>query len=66
MRNDENSQIQVTLERLAERHPEVSPTVMAAIVAHARDSFADARIRVFIPLPIERRANIELAAASRN
>ncbi|MEC3957919.1 hypothetical protein VMT65_33125 [Nocardia sp. CDC153] len=62
MRNDEDTQIQFALERLIQRHPEVPATTVVAIVTSAREALADAPVRNFVPLLIERRANLALAA----
>ncbi|WP_405182564.1 hypothetical protein OG225_16895 [Nocardia sp. NBC_01377] len=63
MRNDEATQIQFIQERLTQRHPELPPGTIAAIVVRARDVFAEAKVRKFIPLLVERRAKIELSAS---
>ncbi|UFS98554.1 three-helix bundle dimerization domain-containing protein [Nocardia huaxiensis] len=62
MRHDEATQIQFVQQRLTERHPELSAGTIAAIVARARDAFTDAKVRHFVPLLVERRAEIELSA----
>ncbi|MTE15642.1 three-helix bundle dimerization domain-containing protein [Nocardia aurantiaca] len=64
MRDDEDTQIQFALERLIRRHPEVPPSRVAGVVAQAREVFVDAKVRNFVPLLIERRAALELAAMS--
>ncbi|MFJ4654477.1 three-helix bundle dimerization domain-containing protein [Nocardia sp. NPDC088792] len=61
--NDEATQIQSVLEKLTRHHPEISPSAIAAIVDRSRDALAGARVRNFVPLLVERRANIELAAS---
>ncbi|MFI5783105.1 three-helix bundle dimerization domain-containing protein [Nocardia sp. NPDC051570] len=62
MLNDEDTQVRSVLEKITTHHPEMPPGTIAAIVARARDSLAGARVRNFVPLLIERRVNIELAA----
>ncbi|GAM46833.1 three-helix bundle dimerization domain-containing protein [Nocardia seriolae] len=63
VRNDEATQILFIQERLTRRHPEVPETIIAGIVARARDAFTDAKVRNFVPRLVERRAIIELAAS---
>jgi hypothetical protein len=48
------------VERLIRRHPEVDDSVIIELVAETHRYFADARVRDFIPLLVERRANREL------
>ncbi|MVU78386.1 hypothetical protein GPX89_14170 [Nocardia sp. ET3-3] len=61
MRTDEATQIQLVQDNLISHHPEVPASVIAEMVAHAREALTDARIRHFVPLLIERRARIELS-----
>ncbi|MEU6586134.1 three-helix bundle dimerization domain-containing protein [Nocardia sp. NPDC046763] len=64
MRNDEATQIRFVRDRLTEHYPQVSPGIIAEIIARAQAALTDARVRTFVPLLVERRARIELSAVT--
>lgn len=66
MLNDEDTQVRFVLEKLTRRHPEVAPQVLAEMVEQTRSTFADATVRSFVPLLIERRMTIELSSHATN
>ena len=57
---DEDAAIQDVIDRLAERFPKLPPTQIADAVFEARDSFARAQVRDFVPLLVEREARARL------
>ncbi|WP_054812649.1 three-helix bundle dimerization domain-containing protein [Nocardia arizonensis] len=61
MRFDEETQIRQVIERLANRYPDVGPGTIERTVADARAKFADAKVRDFVPLLVNKRAKQTLA-----
>ncbi|MFE3289993.1 three-helix bundle dimerization domain-containing protein [Rhodococcus sp. NPDC059234] len=59
--DDEQRHIEFVIERLARKHPEVPTPTVRAIVAAAHAHFAGRRVRDFVPLLVERKAEAELS-----
>lgn len=59
-RSEEHRAIAEVVDRLAQQFPEVPPAEIAATVSATRPEFADAPIRDFIPLFVERSAKHRL------
>lgn len=58
---DEEAELADIVERLQARFPHTPRHVIEARVAEARDHFARARVRDFVPVLIEREARARLA-----
>jgi len=58
---EEDRLIGAAIDRLVMDHPDVPEHAVHDIVASVRRQFADARIRDFVPLFVERRTKEELA-----
>ena len=58
---EEDRLIGAAIDRLRMGHPDVPEQAVHEIVASVRQRFADARIRDFVPLFVERRTKEELA-----
>jgi hypothetical protein len=58
---EEDRLIGAAIDRLMTGHPDVPEHTVHDIVASVRRRFADARIRDFVPLFVERRTKEELA-----
>ena len=63
MATDEAQQIEAVARRLAQRYPGIPVGEVTDSVYLAYGEFADARVRDFIPLLVERRATRALTAA---
>jgi hypothetical protein len=61
---EEDRLIEAAIGRLVTGHPDVPEHIVHDIVGSVRHRFADARIRDFIPLFVERRTKEELAYIS--
>jgi hypothetical protein len=61
VKTDEATQIRYVTERLITRHPDVDDRVIIEIVARVHQHFTGARVRDFVPLLVEKRANQKLA-----
>ena len=59
-RSEEERAINEIVERLAKRFPQVPPADIADTVSASRPEFADAPIRDFVPLFVERSAKHQL------
>ncbi|MFE3290005.1 three-helix bundle dimerization domain-containing protein [Rhodococcus sp. NPDC059234] len=59
--DEEQRQIKLVVDRLAIKHPEMTPAAVTDAVNRAYGGFAGGRIRDFIPLLVERHAAEELA-----
>ena len=57
---DEDAAMEDVIERLAERFPKLPPTQIVDAVHAARDSFARAQVRDFVPVLVEREARARL------
>lgn len=51
--------------RLAAKFAAIPPAQVATVVSDSRKLFLDSKIRDFIPLLVERRANVELLRMSK-
>lgn len=60
--SDEQAALQDLARRLGDRYPDVKPELVAAAVKEAADGFAQAHVRDFIPVLVERRAKQALRA----
>lgn len=58
--------IDQVVERLSTRYTDVTPDRVADVVHNAHARFEQSRIREFVPLLVERRAQAELARDSRS
>ncbi|OWY81557.1 hypothetical protein B9C99_12735 [Rhodococcus sp. BUPNP1] len=61
---DETLQIELVIERLVTRFPSVPPTDIEAAVRTAEKRFADAKIRAYVPLLIEKSVKREIGNGS--
>lgn len=59
---EEQHLIHLAAERIADRHPEIARDVVSNTVARVQQRFDDSRIRSFVPLLVERKAEAELSA----
>ena len=57
---DEGKAIGEIVERLQERFPDATPQAIQDAVEYARTSFADATVRDFVPVLIEKEAKARL------
>lgn len=57
---DEDRAAAEIAERLAERFPEATPDAIATAIAESRASLADAKVRDFVPVLIEKEAKARL------
>ncbi|WP_431236080.1 three-helix bundle dimerization domain-containing protein (plasmid) [Mycolicibacterium psychrotolerans] len=57
----EGARIHDVERRLIDTYPNVAPTEVVAVIAQARQSFADSKIRDFIPVLVERRARRQIS-----
>jgi hypothetical protein len=60
----EQRQLNEAVERLTRRYPEVRPETVSEVVNELHSRFAGARVRDFVPLFVERRANAALEELS--
>lgn len=61
---DEQAAMDQVVERLAARYPDVSAETIAAIVREVYVTLADARVRDFLPVLVEREAKTRLAVVA--
>ncbi|MEU7632583.1 hypothetical protein AB0C34_21740 [Nocardia sp. NPDC049220] len=61
MQNDEAAQIGNVAARLMKCHPELPAETIALVVQQTHQRFANASVREFVPLLVERRAGRELS-----
>lgn len=61
---DEHVQLDEVVERLSGRFPRLSPATVADVIHELHATFADAPLREFVPLFVERKAKSALAELS--